>query len=116
MSAQTHRRYRIAIAGFLLEWVTFIDELTTLEQFRVHETSGADVASNGIAAQTRRPAASSTFASARMSSWCRSCIRRAAPPLVPRLTRLMTIISSGSSPDWPTLEPSTGCCSISMGQ
>lgn len=43
MSAQTRRRYRIAIAGFLLESVTFIDELTTLEQFRVQETSGAEV-------------------------------------------------------------------------
>jgi microcystin degradation protein MlrC len=43
MSTQTHRRYRIAIAGFLLESVTFIDELTTLEQFRVHETSGIEV-------------------------------------------------------------------------
>ena len=43
MSAGPHRRYRIAIAGFLLESVTFIDELTTLDQFRVHESAGADV-------------------------------------------------------------------------
>jgi microcystin degradation protein MlrC len=52
MSAQPHRRYRIAIAGFLLESVTFIDELTTLDQFRVHESSGAGVIERHRSANT----------------------------------------------------------------
>lgn len=43
MASRNDRRFRIAIAGFLLESVTFIDELTTLSQFQVSEVSGADV-------------------------------------------------------------------------
>lgn len=40
MNTRLDRRFRVAVAGFLLESVTFIDGLTTLAQFRAQETSG----------------------------------------------------------------------------
>lgn len=39
-STDSKTRFRIAIAGFLQESVTFVDEATTLEQFRLVEAAG----------------------------------------------------------------------------
>lgn len=41
MTASSPKRFRIAVAGFLQESVTFISEMTTLEQFRMVEAAGA---------------------------------------------------------------------------
>ncbi|MDS1138887.1 M81 family metallopeptidase [Pusillimonas sp. SM2304] len=40
---QGNKQYRIAIAGFLQESVTFIEELTTLEQFQAVELAGPEL-------------------------------------------------------------------------
>ena len=40
-SSDSKTRFRIAIAGFLQELVTFIDEATTLEQFQLVEATGS---------------------------------------------------------------------------
>src|SRR5262245_39612570 len=42
-SSDSKTRFRIAIAGFLQESVTFIDEMTTLEQFQVVEAIGSEL-------------------------------------------------------------------------
>jgi microcystin degradation protein MlrC len=52
MASTNDRRFRIAIAGFLLESVTFINELTTLGQFRVSEVSGAELVERHRGANT----------------------------------------------------------------